>query len=172
MTLPPHLPEALHDFICVTEVENGGFFVTELFQRKFGHVPPEFGRHIVAFVRMDNTHLYAASYLHFWQKDSYGLIGGGCTDGTVLRRLSPERLATVNAAGGLLRQTLLYGFERFAPGLEAFFGHCGDARAKEVDLAAGFLETHDQHLLVRWVGTPTPERQAALINEVLTMGAF
>lgn len=172
MTVPFCLPETLRDFVCVTEVENGRFFATELFRRKFGHEPPEFGRHVLAFVRMDDTHLYAASYLHFWQKNSYGLIGGGCTDGAVLRRLSPERVAMVNGTGGLLRQTLLYAFERFAPGLEAFFGHCGDARAKEVDLAAGFLETHHQHLLVRWVGAPTPERRAELINEVLTMGAF
>lgn len=84
-----------------------------------------------------------------------------------------QQAALISKHGGLLRQGLLYAFDRFVTGgLEAFFGHCGDARAKSVDLAAGFTETDDPYLLVKWVQPLSAERQKGLIEEALAVGAF
>jgi hypothetical protein len=87
--------------------------------------------------------------------------------------MTPAQASAVNKGGGLLRQTLLYVFNECRDGLDAFFGHCGDARAKEVDLAAGFLETSDQHLLVNWVEPQIndSERQV-LFEKAIAIGPF
>lgn len=91
------------------------------------------------------------------------LAGFVCVTEVAAGRLPPK---------GGLRQTLLYCFTQFATGLEAFFGHCGDARAKEVDLAAGFVETEDPHLLVRWTQPLPTERRQALFSDYLASVYF
>lgn len=166
------IDERLASFISVTEVERGAFFADTLFRRKFGGPPPDFGHHIVAFYRRDASTFLPASYLHLWTQRTIGLVGGGCTDGAVLRSMTDDQRARVAAAGGLLRQTLGYCFARFEAGLDAYFGHCGDARAKEVDLAAGFVETGVRHLLVRPNRLLTAERQRELLAQAQAIGAF
>lgn len=166
------LPTALGDFICIAEIENGGFFAGDLFQRKFSSPPPDFGRHIIAFYKDSSGSFLPASYLHLWTQGSIGLIGGGCTDGRVIRAMNEAQQTALATAGGLMRQTLGYCFCQLDGGLDAFFGHCGDARAKEVDLAAGFLETSDPYLLVRWNTPLSEERRQSLFHQALELGAF
>ncbi|MEW6270497.1 MAG: hypothetical protein AB1689_14495 [Thermodesulfobacteriota bacterium] len=166
------IDERLAPFIRVSLVEDGEFFAGALFHRKFGDPLPTFGHHIVAFHRRDESTFAVASYLHLWTQGTIGLVGGGCTDGRVLRAMDPRELRLVNEAGGLLRQTLLFCFARFEAGLEAFFGHCGDDRAKEVDLAAGFEETGVPYLLVRPNGALAPARRHELVQQAHAIGPF
>lgn len=166
------IDERLAPFILVTEVDNGAFFIRELFQRKFGDIPPEIGHHIVAFYRGSERTFLPASYLHLWMQGTIGLVGGGCTDGRVLGNMTPEQVSVVIQAGGLLRQTLGYCFAKFESQLEAFFGHCGNARAKEVDLAAGFMETRLPYLLVRYNRFLEPKRQEELLRQAQAIGVF
>ena len=166
------MDERLAPFILVTEVDDGGFFIRELFQRKFGDLPPEVGHHIVAFYRDGERTFLPASYLHLWTQETIGLVGGGCTDGRILREMTPEQVSIVIRAGGLLRQTLGYCFARFESKLEAFFGHCGNARAKEVDLQAGFVETPVPYLLVRYNRFLKPKRQEELLRQAQAIGVF
>ena len=72
----------------------------------------------------------------------------------------------------MLRQTLLYAFTQFCGDIDAFFGHAGDARAREVDLAAGFYETEYEYLLIRPVGTLSGEQRKALMDQALALGSF
>ena len=169
---PSKVPSALRNWITVTEVTSGAFFAEALFQRKYGHQVPGFGRHVVAFYRNEAGAFQTLSYLHFWQQERIGLIGGGCTDGDVMRSMAPERASTINEAGGVLRQTLLYAFTRFHHEIDAFFGHAGDQRAREVDLAAGFLETSDEHLLIRPVRPLSPEDELKLFEQAKALGNF
>lgn len=166
------LPPPLRGWLSVTEVDNGPFLAGELFWHKYGHPVPEFGRHIVAFYRSEARELSVLSYLHFWRQGHIGLIGGGCTDGRIMRAMPSEQAAAINAAGGVLRQTLLYAFAHFAPGIDAFFGRAGDARAREVDLAAGFRETADPHLLIMPVRDLGPQEERALFEQALAVGNF
>ena len=167
------LPAALRGFISVGEASNGGELAAKLFYRKFRDTPPDHGRHFVVYYIGEDATLHVASYLHLWTKERMGFIGGGCSDGNVFRMMSPGQVSAVNEAGGLLRQTLLFVFNECRDGLDAFFGHCGDARAKEVDLAAGFLETSDQHLLVNWVKPQiTDIEQQVLFEKAMAIGPF
>lgn len=167
------LPTDIADFVHITEVADGNWLVNDLFQHKFGHPAPRVGHHVIAFVQEQDTRLRVASYLHFWRKETIGFIGGGSTDGRVIRALDQRQSSLINLHGGLLRHTLLYAFWHFATdGLEAFFGHCGDARAKSVDLAAGFQETEHENLLVKWAQPLAIERQNVLIESALSVGAF
>src|SRR6188768_1629535 len=152
-------------FVLVGAVERGDRFVHGLVLRKFAAPPPEFGHHMIAFhARPDGSYLPAA-YLHLWKQGPIGLVGGGCTDGHVLRAMSVDEREAVNAAGGLLLQMLGFCFAKFEQDLEAFFGHCGDARAKEVDLRAGFRETRVPFLLARPNRELAPKRAEELLQQ-------
>jgi len=166
------IPDALLGWITVTEVADGEFFAGELFRHKYGHPAPDFGRHIVGFYKDEEGSYHTLSYLHFWQQERIGLIGGGCTDGRVMRRIPDLKAQQINALGGMLRQTLLYAFTRFDQEIDAFFGHAGDSRAREVDLAAGFCETSDQHLLIRTTRGLSPEQEKALLDQAMALGRF
>src|SRR5688572_90483 len=162
----------LAPFVLVAEVERGDRFIGKLFQRKFGSPPPEFGHHLIAFhVRPDGSYAPAA-YLHLWTQGTIGLVGGGCTDGHVLRAMSAAERAAIDAAGGLLLQMLGFCFAKFEDGLEAYFGHCGDARAKAVDLRAGFVETRVPFLLVRPNRSLSVERSEELLRQAEAIGRF
>lgn len=172
MNKPFSLPGPLNEFLCIEAVESGEFHVGELFRRKFGHPPPDFGTHIVLFYRSASRALHAASYLHLWTTGTIGLIGGGCTDGRVIRLMSEAERAAITDAGGLLLQTLRFAFDRNEEGLQAFFGHCGNDRALAVDLQAGFLRTADPNLLVRWNQDLSDATRASLFQQALALGPF
>ena len=159
-------------FMLVAEVERGDRFIRPLFERKFASPPPDFGHHLVAFHARGDGSYVPAAYLHLWTQGTIGLIGGGCTDGRVIRAMAPEERDAVAASGGLLLQMLGFCFARFEAQLEAYFGHCGDARAKEVDLRAGFRETRVPFLLVRPNRALSPERAEELLRQAEAIGRF
>lgn len=159
-------------FICVTEVADGPFFATSLFQRKFNDTPPGFPHHIVTFFRESEFSYVPLSYLHFRRHEEVYLVGGGCTDGRGFARMSEQQRERVRASGGPLFNALRYGFARFAGECEAYFGHCGDARAYEVDMAAGFVPTAHQYLLAHWHRPITPARQHELVEKINALGPF
>jgi len=162
----------LAPFLFIAEVTRAERFIGPLFARKLGGAPPDFGHHLVAFYARGDGAFLPASYLHLWTQGTIGLVGGGCTDGHVLRAMRPDEQRLVSESGGLLLQTLRYCFARFEPELEAFFGHCGDDRARDVDLAAGFRETRIPHLLERCNRELPAERREALLRQAQDIGAF
>jgi hypothetical protein len=170
--MQPPIDPRLEPFLFIAEVTRAERFVGPLFARKLGGTPPDFGHHMVAFYARGDGAFLPASYLHLWTQGTIGLVGGGCTDGGVIRAMRPEEQRLVTEAGGLLFQTLRFCFARFGPELEAFFGHCGDDRAKEVDLAAGFRETGVPHLLERHNRELSAERRAALLAQAQAIGDF
>jgi hypothetical protein len=166
------IDERIAAFVQISEVQPGEFFAGQLFRRKFGDSLPGFGHHVVAFYRRDESAFLVASYCHLWIQGSIGLVGGACTDGRVLRAMHPDELRLVNEAGGLLRYTLRFVFARFASAVEAYFGHCGDARAREVVFPAGFSETGLPHLIVRYTRDLPPEQQQRLVEQAHAIGPF
>lgn len=166
------IDERIAPFVQVSEVEPGEFFGGALFRRKFGDSPPAFGHHVIAFYRQDVSAFHVASYIHLWMQGSIGLIGGACTDGNVLRAMQPHQLRLVNEAGGLNRQTLRFIFSRFPDRVEAFFGHCGDPRAREVVFPAGFSETILPPLIVRYTRELSPARRRELLDQAHAIGPF
>ena len=81
--------------------------------------------------------LQPIAYVHFNRLPDMIMVGGFCTDGNALRALAPEQQAAIRESRGIALHTMRYGFARFAD-TEAHFGYCGDARAYQVDIEAGF----------------------------------
>ncbi|MBK1672464.1 hypothetical protein CKO35_03965 [Ectothiorhodospira shaposhnikovii] len=159
------------DFLSITEVSNGGFFAGELFQRKFGHAPPDYPRHLVAFYRNGNGEHLALGYLHLLAMGNVVLVGGACTDDRVLRRMSRDERQQLKMAGGVMFNLLRHAFTHY-PEYIAFFGNVGNPQAEAVDLRAGFVHTHIPRLLVYFPRPLSRWRRQRLINQVARMGTF
>ena len=166
------LDPRLDPFIAIGEVERGDRLVGDMFARKLGGAPPKSGHHLIAFYRRADGGFAPASYLHLWIHDGMGLVGGGSTDGHVIRSMRDEERAALDAAGGLLYQMLGFCFAKFESQCDAFMGHCGDRRAKEVDLRAGFRETRDKYLLIRPNRPLAPGEEAAFVEKAKAFGLF
>lgn len=162
----------LPSFLTCSEVDDGPFFVSDLFQRKFGGAPPAVPHHLVAFVRLPSQRLAPACYAHFMPFGDIMLVGGVCTDGDVLRELPEAERQAIAQCGGLYLHLLSFGFRRFAARCEAYFGYCGDARAEEVNLAAGFVRTEHAHLLVNFHRDTHEVMRRALIAKAAAIGPF
>lgn len=159
-------------FLSITEVDDGPFFVAELFRRKFGGDPPREGRHLVAFHRDADALLQVAGYAHFRPFDDLILVGGVCTNGAAFARMSAAERDAIAAAGGIYFRILKYGFANLASQCEAFFGYCGDARAEVVNLQAGFRKTGHPYLLAHFHKPQDEAVQRALIAKAAAIGPF
>lgn len=170
---PADLAHTLRPFIVITEVDDGRAFAEHIFQRKFRQSAPDFAHHIVAFYRHRDDHLVPLSYVHFTQySPTLMLAGGGCTDGRAFALMDEAQRALVNAAGGLLAHTQLYGFAKFADRCEAFGGYCGDARAAAVHASVGYEATPHDHLIVKWHKPLSQARRAGIIETLKAIGPF
>lgn len=155
----------LEDFIVVSEVDNGRDFAEGIFQRKFRLSVPDFPHHIVTFYRKDAHCLVPFSYVHIRPRGDIHLVGGACTDGRVFAMMTDAQRDQVTAAGGVYLNALRYAFDRFADRCEAFFGYCGDARAWDVDMQAGFVSTRHEKLIARWHKPVDAGRKLELIEQ-------
>jgi len=166
------LPESLRDIITITEVDRADFFITDLFTRKFGHPPPDFPRHLVALYRAPDKGMHLIGYSHMMPFGDVYLSGGSCSDGEAIARMQPQDRDALRAAGGIWFWILKYAFRKYADCCDAFFGHCGDKRALEVALAAGFIQTEHEHIIVNWHKPLQDNFKRALTAKVVALGKF
>ena len=166
------LPTALRSFLVITEVDSAEFFIGELFHRKFAAAAPDVPRHLMAFYRDGTGAHHVLGYSHMRPFGDIYLSGGSCSDGRVVTRMQDDERAALYAAGGMWFLILKYAFAKFANDCDAFFGHCGDARALEVALAAGFQQTEHQHLIVNWHKPLHEVTRRALIAKAHALGPF
>lgn len=170
--VPETLPANLRSFLTITEIDNADLLVGDLFRRKFGDPPPGVGRHLVALYRDASGEPHLAGYSHMRPFGDVYLSGGSCSNGETIRRMQPHDLAAVQAAGGIWFLILKYAFAKYADCCDAFFGHCGDRRALEVALAAGFEHAEYEHLIVNWHKPLSAERRRALTEKIHALGPF
>ena len=85
---------------------------------------------------------------------------------------SAEHREAIYAAGGVWHLILKYAFAKFADDCDAFFGHCGDARALEVAQAAGFVKTDVAPIIVNWHKPMHEVFKRALLAKVVALGPF
>ncbi|MBS0439734.1 MAG: hypothetical protein JSS33_10025 [Proteobacteria bacterium] len=166
------LPTALHGFLTITEVDDAGFLVGPLFQQKFGESPPGEPRHIVCLYRDSNNAQHVVGYSHMRPFGDVYLSGGSCTSGDTLRRMQPQEREIVDASGGIWFHLLKYAFRKYADCCDAFFGHCGNPRALEVALAAGFIKTGHEPIIVNWHKPLHETFKRALLAKVVALGPF
>jgi hypothetical protein len=160
------------DFLLISAIDDPQPIVGELFRRKFGHPIPDWKHDLVAFVRLGDGLLAPMSYAKFMPFGSVMLVGGCCTDGGAFAHLDDSQKAALTASGGAMAQLLRHGFEHFADSCDAFFGYCGDARAWEVDLSAGFEPTGHDKLLVHWHKPINDQLKRGLVAMAQALGAF
>ncbi|UXI69466.1 hypothetical protein [Tahibacter amnicola] len=159
-------------FLYLTEVDDAAPLVGAVFERKFGHAFPEWKHHLIAFYRRDDGALVPLSYVKFFFLGSVMLVGGAFTDGRGFAAMSQEQRDAVTASGGVMVHLLRYGFRHFADRCDAYFGYCGDARAWEVDLAAGFEPVGPERLLAHWHKPLHANTRKAYIAMAEALGAF
>ena len=171
-------PETLHpslaDFVVVTEVAEARPLAEPIFQRKYrAPAPPSsHGHHILALVRNPEGAWIAASYLNYLPFENAMLIGGACTDGSLLDKLPDWQRAGIHSAGGLMLQNVHYGEARFAKTSVGTFGYCGDERSWSILSQCGYQRLDHPHLIVRWNREPAPAARSALIHKVEALGEF
>jgi hypothetical protein len=168
-------PSSLSDFMLFTEIDDASHLVSTLFQRKFGHAPPNFSHHFVAIYCGANNHEQTGTvlaYTHMLPYKGSMLSGGSCTNGDALRRMSSAEQALVAQNGGVWRDLVRHAFAKYEPHCDAFFGHCGDARAMQVCLDVGFVRLPDEHLIARWHKPLSDARREELLANVRALGAF
>jgi hypothetical protein len=169
----PEIPLALRDFVFIAELDTAHPFATALFQKKFGTPPPNFGQHFTAWVKAEGESFRLASYVHLWTRAGSGYLGGGATDGAVLRGLAPSQQAAINETGGLYVPLARYVFEKYASAMPVIYGYCGDEHAFTRHLQAGFVRVPQHpHLMTHFNWSLTPVQQAELIAIGDRVGAF
>ena len=167
-TIPPNL----RSFLTITEIDDAEFIVGALFHRKFAAPPPDFGRHLVAFYKDADGSLRLAGFSHMRPFGDVYLSGGSCSDGDTIRTMSDAHRTAIQAAGGVWYLILKYAFAKFADECDAFFGHCGDARALQVALAAGFVQTEFPPVIVNFHKPMHENFRRALTAKVVALGPF
>ena len=161
------------DFLLISEFDNATAVVGDLFARKFGHPIPHWRHDLIAFARRASDGvLVPLSYAKFMPFASVILVGGCCTDGRAFTLLEQEQRDALTAAGGVMAQLLRHGFDLFADRCDAYFGYCGDARAWEVDLSAGFEPTGHDKLLAHWHKPLDTRLKTSLVAMAASLGAF
>jgi hypothetical protein len=167
MPLPPK-----PDFLLISEFDAAAQVMGEVFERKFAHPLPPWKHDLVAFVRRGDGMLVPMSYAKFAPFANVMLVGGCSTDGRAFAQIEPAQRDALGAAGGPMAHVLRHGFARYAEHCDAYFGYCGDARAWEVDLSAGFEPTGHDKLLVHWHKPLDATLRRALVAMVVAIGAF
>jgi hypothetical protein len=165
-------PAPLNRFLAITELDAGEPFFGDLFRRKFGDPIPDARHHVGVFLRTADGAFVPLSYLHFMPWEGVQLVGGLCTDGRAFERMDEAQRDAVRAAGGVMVHALRYAFVHLADTCEAYFGYCGDRRAYEVDMLAGFVPTAHERLIARWHRPLDPARRAELVAKVHAIGPF
>jgi len=158
--------------LLITKVDDGPFFVDELFQRKFAHTAPDHGISVVCFYRNSWDHFLPVCYTNFWPYEEVILVGGAMTDGRAFGYMTNDLPARIKASGGIYYHVLKFAFDRFKDQCEAYFGHAGDQRAYDVDIQAGFEPTGHQHLIAHFHKPLPMERKQFLIEKIHGIGPF
>lgn len=156
----------------VVEVSDGRYFAGEIFRRKLGGTLPDYGRHLVAMYRHDPLRFTPLGYLNILRHDSAALVGGGSVDGRAFTDIPEQACRNIRETGGVLYHLLTHAFSDMAGDFEAFFGYCGDARAEEVDLQAGFRHTRHPKLLANFHRPLDASRRDQLLDEIFALGPF
>lgn len=159
------------DYFKVCEVSDGRYCAGHIFKEKLGGVLPDYGRHIIALYKHDLC-LITLGYLNILEHDGVALVGGGCVYGKAFTDVSAAHRAAIRETGGVLFCMLRYAFTEMADDYQAFFGYCGDKRAEEVDLQAGFRHSGHPNLLVHFHRDGDPARQEQLTRKVIDLGPF
>ena len=163
----------ISDFLQVSEVDNACLFISELFQRKFHSVPPDFPRHFVAFYKPDpdSKQVTPLGYVHQTPYMNCYLCGGLVIDDRIYRTMSPQQRKIIRNQGGIAELLLRYSFSKLG-NTKAIWGYVGDPKAEKVDLRVGFTHTKVKPIMVCWKQQLAEDEKDALLKKIVLIGPF
>jgi len=170
-TISMNFKSELLKFITPVVVDNGQYFINDMFNRKFNSDAPKTTNHLIAFYKQNDSFV-PVSYLSFLPYKNTLLVGGGITDGRAIRQMSTREKELISQNNGILYLMLRYGFEYFADQCDAFFGHVNDPRALEVDLAAGFEKTNYQYIVANYHKPLSSWKKKRMVKMINSIGPF
>jgi hypothetical protein len=170
--LAPSVHQHPYEDVLITPVVNGPFFVDAMFQRAYNHPSPDFGQPLVCFYRKDWNHFVPLCFTLFWKHEEVMLNGGSVTNGPGFQHVPAHISQAIRESEGLFFHILRFGFDHFADDCEAFFATCGDPRAYEVSMKAGFAPTVHKHLIANFHKPMEQSRKELLTEKVHRLGHF
>lgn len=163
----------VHDFVEMTEIDDGKALADPLFRRRYGTDAPDFPLHVFAFSKQPSGERGPVlCYIHFTVLEDVLLGGGACVDNRELRRLDASSRTAIREAGGLYAHALSWAVRHYSGRYKAIFGYCGDALAERIDLAVGFSKTEHRHLLVNFIADVDDAERARLVELAHAVGPF
>ncbi len=103
-------------------------------------------------------------------KDVY-LEGGLAVKRDFYRRLDREHFVACRMRGGIA-QIVMEAAATELNDCVAWFGYCGDAKALQVDLRVGYVQTEHAFVIVKWMRELSVADQRQWIDEVIRIGPF
>lgn len=164
-------PGIYPEYFTISEVTDGMFFGQEILKRKLAVNVQDFGRHVIAFYKHNPKHITPLGYQHIAEYETVALLGGGSVDGLSFKDIPEEVCDDLRRKGGVLYLLLTHVFREYADLYEAFFGFCGDARAEQIDLRAGFNYTGIPMLLAKYREGISEDRKQELLDSVVKLGS-
>lgn len=161
-----------YEDVLITPVNNAPFFVDGMFRKAYNHASPDFGLPLVCFYRKSWDHFVPLAFTLFWPHEEVMLNGGSVTNGSGFQHVPEHISRSIRESEGLFFHILRYGFDCFKDDCEAFFATCGDPRAWEVSMKAGFSPTQYKHLIANFHKPITDQRKQFLTDKVHQLGSF
>ncbi|TVQ34291.1 MAG: hypothetical protein EA370_10880 [Wenzhouxiangella sp.] len=171
MTESAPVDHGLEDFVVVTEIAEGQRLAEDIFQAKYRAAAPGHGHHVFALLGGPEG-WQVGSYINYLPHRNAMLVGGACTNGEVLRQLPARQRELIEAAGGLMLQTVRYAEQRFSLCSVGTFGHCGDARSWSILSQCGYQRLDHPYLIVRWNRDLPEAERTELVASVAALGEF
>jgi hypothetical protein len=160
------------DRLRTIEVDDARALASELFERRFALSIPVFPRHFVLLYSAGgDTSQQVVAYVHQTRFDEVYLTGGLCVDERAYRSFPKWLFARVREEGGLATLLMKDSFAMLADG-HAVFGHVGDLRSRQATLRAGYADTEDAHVMVRWRNALSDAEKQRLVARVVGYGPF
>lgn len=160
------------EFIIPVVMDNGKYFINELFNKKFNCDAPKVTNHLLAFYKNQSNCFLPVSYASFMSYKNVILVGGVMTDGDVIRQMSEQEKQIIANSKGIYYSMLKYAFSYFADRCDAYFGYVNNPRALEVNLAAGFEKTEHQYLIANYHKPMSNWKKNKITEMIKNLGAF
>lgn len=165
--------ENTEQFVSVTEVDEPDADTEAIFQRLFRSPAPQFPGHFLAHVHPDSGGPpLLACYVHATDCGDIVLLGGACTDGAVLRRLSAEQQDHLRRIDGIYRYTMAHIKAAMHARFEAMLACCGDARSEQVIRDQGWVDTPHSQLFACWLHGSSDKRRAQMLAKAHSFMPF
>ena len=158
--------------IKIVRVDQAGFFITDLFKKSFGDLPPATPVHYIAFYKSSPSTFEAIGYYHVDYRGKYALVGGLCVDRQFYRKLwSGRRPILLGKHRGVAEKLVRAALED-AEEHKAFFAYTGNPLSQAIIHRVGFVETRHKYLMVKWLKSLPEEEKEKIITEVVAIGPF